>query len=53
VVILHALSDGAAGAAARECGVEVAWDAHLNQVLAHMLRAEYVIETDDEEADAA
>ena len=52
-VILLPLSVEATGAAARDFRVEVAGDAHLNPVLAHILRSEYDIETDDEEADAA
>ena len=52
-VILLPLAVEATGAAARNFKVEVAGDAHLNPVLAHILRSEYDIETDDEDADAA
>ena len=52
-VILLPLAVEATGAAARDFRVEVAGDAHLNPVLAHILRSEYDIETDDEDADAA
>ena len=41
------------GAAARDFEIEVAGDAHLNPVLAHILRSEHDIETDNEEADVA
>ena len=52
-VILLPLDVEATGAAARDFKIEVAGDAHLNPVLAHILRSEYDIETDDEEADVA
>ena len=49
-VILLPLAVEATGAAARDFRIEVAGDAHLNPVLAHILRSEYDIDTDDEEA---
>ena len=52
-VILLPLEVEATGAAARDFKIEVLGDAHLNPVLAHVLRAEHDIETDDEEADVA
>ena len=52
-VILLPLDVEPTGAAARDFTIEVAGDAHLNPVLAHILRSEYDIETDDEEADVA
>ena len=52
-VILLPLDVEATGAAVRDFRIEVAGDAHLNPVLAHILRSEYDIETDDEEADVA
>ena len=50
-VVLLPLDVEAAGAAARDFRIEVSGDAHLNPVLAHILRAEYEIDTDNEEAD--
>ena len=52
-VVLLPLDVEATGAAARDFKIEVAGDAHLNPVLAHILRSEHDIETDDEEADVA
>ena len=52
-VVLLPLDVEATGAAARDFKIEVAGDAHLNPVLAHILRSEYDIETEDEEADVA
>ena len=52
-VILLPLDVETTGAAARDFKIKVAGDAHLNPVLAHILRSEYDIETDDEEADVA
>ncbi len=52
-VILLPLDVEATGAAARDFRIEVAGDAHLNPVLAHILRSEYDIKTDDDEADVA
>ena len=52
-VILLPIDVEATGAAARDFNIKVAGDAHLNPVLAHILRSEYDIETDDEEADVA
>ena len=52
-VILLPLEVEATGAAARDFTIKVSGDAHLNPVLAHVLRTEYDIETDDEEADVA
>ena len=52
-VILLPLNVVATGAAARDFKVKVAGDAHLNPVLAHILRSEHDIQTDDEEADVA
>ena len=52
-VILIPLAVEATGAAKRDFKVEVVGDAHLNPVLAHILRSEYDIETDDEEANVA
>ena len=52
-VILLPFDVEATGAAARDLKIEVAGDAHLNPVLAHILRSEYDIETDNEEADVA
>ena len=43
----------ATGAVARDFRIEVAGDAHLNPVLAHILRTDYDIGTDDDEADVA
>ena len=52
-VILLPLDVEATGAAARDFRIEVAGDAHLNPVLAHILRSEYDIKTDEDEADVA
>ena len=52
-VILLPLEVEATGAAARDFKILVSGDAHLNPVLAHILRAEHDIETEDEEADVA
>ena len=52
-VILLPLDVEPTGAAARDFKIEVAGDAHLNPVLVQILRSEYDIETDDEEADVA
>ena len=52
-VVLLPLDVEATGAAARDFKIEVAGDAHLNPVLARILRSEHDIETDDEEADVA
>ena len=52
-VILLPLAVEVTGAAARDFRIELAGDAHLNPVLTHILRFEYDIETDDEEADVA
>lgn len=52
-VILLPLEVEATGAAARDFKIKVSGDAHLNPVLAHVLRTEHAIETDDEEADVA
>ena len=50
-VILLPLHVEATGAAVRDFRIYVADDAHLNPVLAHILRSEYDIKTDDDEAD--
>ena len=50
-VILLPLEVEATGAAARDFRIEVAGDAHLNPVLAHILRVEHDIQTDDDESD--
>ena len=52
-VILLPLDVKATGAAVRDFDIKVAGDAHLNPVLAHILRTEYDIKTDDDEADVA
>ena len=52
-VILLPLAVEATGAAVRDYRIEVAGDAHLNPVLAHILRSEYDLKTDNEEADVA
>ncbi len=52
-VILLPLEVEATGAAARDFRIRVAGDAHLNPVLAHILRVEHDIQTDDDEADVA
>ena len=52
-VILLPLAVEATGAAARDFRIKVAGDAHLNPVLAHILRTECDIETGDEEAAVA
>ena len=52
-VVLLPLHVEATGAAARDFGLEVAGDAHLNPVLTHILRADHDIGTDDDEADVA
>ena len=52
-VVLLPLDVEATGAAARDFRIKVSGDAHLNPVLAHILRAEYDIDTDNEEADVA
>ena len=52
-VILLPLEVEATGAAARDFKILVSGDAHLNPVLAHILRAEHDIGTEDEEADVA
>ena len=52
-VVLLPLEVEATGAAARDFEIKVSGDAHLNPVLAHLLRTEHDIETDEEEADVA
>ena len=52
-VILLPLQVKATSAAARDFGVEVGGDAHLNPVLTHILGAEHDIDTEDDEADVA
>ena len=52
-VILVPLHTAPTGAATRDYEVQVAGDAHLNPVLAHILRSEHSIDTDDTEADLA
>ena len=52
-VVLLPLEVEATGAAARDFEIKVSGDAHLNPVLAHLLRTEHDIETEDEEADVA
>ena len=52
-VVLIPLHVEATGAAARDFKLEVAGDAHLNPVLTHILRTDYDIRTDDDEADVA
>ena len=52
-VVLLPLDVESTGAAARDFKIEVAGDVHLNPVLAHILRSEYDIDTDDEETDVA
>ena len=52
-VILVPLHTTPTGAATRDYEVSVAGDAHLNPVLAHILRSEHSIDTDDTEADLA
>ena len=52
-VVILPLDIESTGAAARDFEIEVAGDAHLNPVLAHILRSEHDIETDNEEADVA
>ena len=52
-VILLPLDVEATGAAARDFRIEVAGDVLLNPVLAHILRTEYDIAPDDDEADVS
>ncbi len=52
-VILLPLAVEAKGAAVRDYRIEVVGDAHLNPVLAHILRSEYDLKTDNEEANVA
>ena len=52
-VILLPLQVEATGAAARDFRIEVAGDAHINPVLAHILRSEHDIDTENDEADVA
>ena len=52
-VILVPLKVEATGAAARDFSIRVAGDAHLNPVLAHILRTEHDIGTNEDEADVA
>lgn len=52
-VILVPLHTVPTGAATRDFEVSVAGDAHLNPVLAHILRSEHSIDIDDIEADVA
>ena len=52
-VVLLPLEVESTGAADRDFEVRVAGDAHLNPVLTHILRAEYGIDTEDDEADVA
>ena len=52
-VILVPLAVEATGTAGSDFRIKVAGDAHLNPVLAHILRAEHDIEIDDDEADVA
>ena len=48
-MILLPLRAEATGAAARDFKIEFAGDAHLNPVLAHILRSQYDIETEEKE----
>ena len=52
-VILVPLDIEATGAAARDFSIKIEGDAHLNPVLAHILRTEHDIETEQDEADVA
>ena len=52
-VVLLPLKVESTGAAARNFGIKVAGDAHLNPVLTHILRTEHDIGTEDDEADVA
>ncbi len=52
-VILLPLEVEATGAAARDFRIEVAGDAHINPVLAHILGSEHDIDTETDEADVA
>lgn len=52
-VVLLPLEIEATGAAARDFKVEVAGDAHINPVLAHILRSEHDLDTENSEADVA
>ncbi len=52
-VVLIPLNVEPTGAAARDFSITIAGDAHLNPVLAHILRNEHDIGTDEDEADVA
>ncbi|WP_419842153.1 AAA domain-containing protein [Candidatus Poriferisodalis sp.] len=52
-VILVPLDTAATGAATRDFEICIAGDAHLNPVLAHLLRSEHGIHTDQIDADVA
>ena len=52
-VILIPLEVEATGAAARDFSIRISNDAHLNPVLAHILRTEHDIETNEDEDDVA
>ena len=52
-VVLLPLRVAATGAAARDFKIEVAGDAHINPVLAHIMRSEYGIATEEEEVEIA
>lgn len=52
-VILLPLDIEATGAAARDFNLRISGDPHLNPVLTHMLRVEYDIDTEVDEADLA
>ncbi len=52
-VVLVPLNVEPTGAAARDFSIRIAGDAHLNPVLAHILRNEHDIGTDEDESDVA
>lgn len=52
-VVLLPLDVEATGAAARDFGIAVSGDAHLNPVLTHILRAEHDVDTDAAEEEVA
>ena len=52
-VILLPITVQAAGAAARDFRIQVVGDAHLNPVLAHTLRVDHEIDTDEDESEFA
>ena len=52
-VILLPIAVHAAGAAARDFRFQVVGDAHLNPVLAHTLRVDHEIDTDEDESEFA